>query len=80
MTAPPAPHHLQVTRLAELFDEGRCSLFLGAGVSVNAGLPSWAQLLDMIAAELDYPAEDREALAVDKGPQQDGQRAEGDRA
>ena len=52
----------EVTRLAELFDDGRCSLFLGAGISVNAGLPSWTQLLEKIAAELDYPEEDREAL------------------
>ena len=29
---------------------------------VNAGLPSWTQLIDLIATELDYPKEDREAL------------------
>ena len=52
----------EVTRLSEMLHEGRCSFFLGAGVSVNAGLPSWSQLLDLIAEELDYPAEDRTAL------------------
>ena len=34
----------EVEQLAERFLEGHVSLFLGAGVSVNAGLPSWAQV------------------------------------
>mmetsp|Transcript_76756 Transcript_76756/g.133049 ORF Transcript_76756/g.133049 Transcript_76756/m.133049 type:complete len:601 (+) Transcript_76756:41-1843(+) len=54
--------HNEVERLARLFLDGRVSLFLGAGVSINAGLPSWQQLLDLIAAELDYPPQHREAL------------------
>lgn len=42
----------EVLRLAELFLAGRVSLFLGAGVSINAGLPGWSRLLEQLALEL----------------------------
>jgi hypothetical protein len=37
-------------RLAQLAVEGRLALFLGAGVSQNAGLPGWGEMLHRIAA------------------------------
>lgn len=39
-------------RLAELAGAGRLVLFLGAGVSVGAGLPAWGELLSMLTTEL----------------------------
>lgn len=53
----------EVDRLADAFLFRQVSLFLGAGVSINAGLPSWKQLLDILASDLDLPAFDRAALA-----------------
>ena len=34
-------------RLALLLLNGQTSLFLGAGVSINAGLPTWSALIDL---------------------------------
>ena len=42
---------------------GRVSLFLGAGVSINAGLPSWQQLTDLLAGQIGLPAHERLTLA-----------------
>jgi hypothetical protein len=52
-----------VDRLALLLLNGQTSLFLGAGVSINAGLPSWATLIDLLALELAISPEDRTSLA-----------------
>lgn len=59
----PKPLDLAARRLAERVRRGELALFLGAGVSVPAGLPSWgellaklrsrAELVDMDPAELD---------------------------
>jgi hypothetical protein len=59
----PARFHSEVERLADRFLDGQVSLFLGAGVSINAGLPSWKQLLDRLGAELGFLATEREALS-----------------
>ena len=52
-----------VERLSDEFLAGRVSLFLGAGVSINAGLPSWKQLIDILAGQIDLPAHERLTLA-----------------
>lgn len=36
------------------YKKGNVILFVGAGVSMNLGLPSWSQLVDHIATELGY--------------------------
>lgn len=44
-------------QLIRSFKEGNVILFVGAGVSMNLGLPSWDSLIDHIAEELDYDPE-----------------------
>ena len=56
-------YEAEVDRLALLLLNGQTSLFLGAGVSINAGLPSWAALIDLLALELAISPEDRKSLA-----------------
>lgn len=41
-------------QLISSFKQGNVILFVGAGVSMNLGLPSWGALIDQIAKELDY--------------------------
>ncbi|MBD9561721.1 SIR2 family NAD-dependent protein deacylase [Pseudomonas sp. PDM09] len=43
--------------LISSFKQGNVILFVGAGVSMNLGLPSWGALIDKIAEELDYDPE-----------------------
>lgn len=43
--------------LVESIQDKNAILFVGAGVSMNLGLPSWNSLLDYIAKELDYEPE-----------------------
>lgn len=38
--------------LAQVCDEGRLAVFMGAGVSVGAGLPDWTQLLSDLTEQL----------------------------
>lgn len=45
------------TSLAEQARSGRLVLFLGAGVSAGAGLPTWQGLIDRLAAEAGLDAE-----------------------
>lgn len=44
-------------QLLTSFREGNVILFVGAGVSMNLGLPSWDSLIDKIAEDLDYDPE-----------------------
>lgn len=48
--------------LAQHAQAGELVLFLGAGVSVPAGLPTWNALLAGLARDVDYPAERRAQL------------------
>ena len=43
--------------LVESIQDKNAILFVGAGVSMNLGLPSWNSLLDYIAKELEYEPE-----------------------
>ncbi len=44
--------------LIEQFSRGNGAIFVGAGLSIGAGLPGWGQLIDRFAKELpDYPKE-----------------------
>ena len=56
-------YYAVVERLSDEFLAGRVSLFLGAGVSINAGLPSWKQLIDILAGQISLPAHERMTLA-----------------
>ena len=47
-----APHMEDVRRLAALIEQGRLVPFMGSGVSATAGLPSWGELLELLAADL----------------------------
>lgn len=63
--------------LADRAREGSLALFIGAGVSVGAGLPSWEKLLEMVAgekrtadlAQLDSPLDRAEYLRRELGDQ-----------
>jgi hypothetical protein len=44
--------------LASQASQGELTLFVGAGVSMGAGLPSWGQLLTNIAKKLDFSSEE----------------------
>ena len=46
------PDDLQLLR--QLRNEGKLIPFVGAGLSQPLGLPSWAELIDTIAKDLDY--------------------------
>lgn len=49
-------------RLARHSCDGELALFLGAGVSVSAGLPTWKALLDQLAERTSLTAEERAGL------------------
>jgi hypothetical protein len=46
-----------IAPLRELRKDGRLIPFVGAGLSIPFGLPSWSQLLDIIARQLGYDPE-----------------------
>lgn len=52
----------QARQLAERAARGDLALFLGAGVSANAGLPLWSDLLEKLAEKTDMTAAERAAL------------------
>jgi O-acetyl-ADP-ribose deacetylase (regulator of RNase III) len=49
----PEPCGPEVNSLAQALADGRCVLFVGAGVSRGAGLPDWDNLVAQLAKELD---------------------------
>jgi hypothetical protein len=50
--------------LAERARVNELALFLGAGVSVSAGLPSWSGLLDLLAGRAGIPADEAAELRL----------------
>jgi hypothetical protein len=44
-------------KLLEAIRRKNCILFVGAGVSMNLGLPSWGKLIDQMGKELDFDPE-----------------------
>jgi len=52
-----ATGHPDLAAIRELRREGRLIPFVGAGLSVPLGLPSWSSLLDIIAVQLGYDPE-----------------------
>ena len=56
-------------RLAQHARDGELALFLGAGVSASAGLPTWGALLDQLAERTTLTSEERSGLG--KLPPQD---------
>jgi hypothetical protein len=59
------PDHLVglAEQLGEKARRGQLAVFIGAGVSASAGLPTWEQLLDELAAASGLDADLREGLA-----------------
>jgi hypothetical protein len=53
----------EAQRLADLATRGELALFLGAGVSMAAGLPSWGGLIRELAARAGMSADEQSALA-----------------
>jgi NAD-dependent SIR2 family protein deacetylase len=41
-------------QLLSAYKKGNVILFVGAGVSMNLGLPSWSELINHISVELGY--------------------------
>jgi hypothetical protein len=52
----------EAEKLATLAADGKLALFLGAGVSVAAGLPSWGGLLAALAGRAGMSADEQKAL------------------
>lgn len=57
----PADLEDQARRLGDLARQRRLALFMGAGVSIPSGLPSWHTLLERLAEEFDVAEELRSA-------------------
>lgn len=52
-------------QLISSYKQGNVILFVGAGVSMNLGLPSWKQLIERIATELGYDPDIYRTLGSD---------------
>jgi len=55
-------HEEQARRIAALARDGRLVVFLGAGASMGAGLPSWSELLAALAERADLDQAQKEEL------------------
>lgn len=55
-------HHREARQLALRARDDRLVLFMGAGVGIGAGLPSWGDLLKLLASDVDMSEVDREQL------------------
>ena len=62
----PIPRSFQphLRHLAEKINEGRVALFIGAGVSREAGLPRGWELAEMFASEIDYSPQPGDTLGT----------------
>lgn len=56
-------HHRYSEEIGHLARAGRLVLFFGAGASTGAGLPSWSELLDLLAVQAGLDNEQRRELA-----------------
>lgn len=57
------PARSQAEKLAEHARRGNLVLFLGAGISQQAGLPMWSELLQQLAADAGMSDDEKQALA-----------------
>lgn len=57
-----APLRREAKRLGDLAAGGQLVLFIGAGVSVGAGLPVWAEMLELLAEDAGLTNVERQAL------------------
>jgi len=57
------PLRQRAQHLARRASQGRLAVFIGAGVSASAGLPTWPELLAQLAIRAGFDDEDREGLA-----------------
>ena len=55
--------HEQIERLINLSKAGRLNVFMGAGISIPSGAPSWKALLAELAVLAGYSEQDRKYLA-----------------
>jgi len=54
---------IRASTLARDAKVGRLAIFLGAGVSIPSGAPSWGRLLELLAIKADLNEEDRRSLS-----------------
>lgn len=46
-------YNAMLTRIVSAMNDGSLILFVGAGISINSGLPSWGELIDIFSNELE---------------------------
>ena len=52
----------EASKLADLASVGRLSIFIGAGISIPSGAPSWGGLLEILAIKAGMDEDDRKSL------------------
>lgn len=57
---------LQLKKIKDAYDVGNLALMCGAGVSVEAGIPSWSDLLTNLLKEMIKILQDKNALVIDE--------------